>query len=125
MSPEILLTDDARDTPRIPVKTLESDIFAFGLVIREILGDERPYAEVRNTAHIIRLIANGHTLPRPDNAVARQWFCDRMWDIVQTATNKDPAARPVAAELEKQFHSVPPRGRHSPRRKTSEPENPK
>jgi hypothetical protein len=36
MSPEILLTDDESGARRIPVKTLESDIFAFGLVIREV-----------------------------------------------------------------------------------------
>ncbi|KAG8684505.1 hypothetical protein FRC09_015347, partial [Ceratobasidium sp. 395] len=123
MSPEILLTEDARGVQRIPVKTLESDIFAFGLVIREVLGDERPYAEVRNTAYIIRLIAGGYTLPRPDNPVARQWLCDKMWEIVQLATHKDPEARPVAAELEKQFHSVPLSGRHTPRRRLSETEN--
>ncbi|KAG8746041.1 hypothetical protein FRC10_006380 [Ceratobasidium sp. 414] len=36
MSPEILLTDDAQGIQKTPVKTLESDIFAFGLVIREV-----------------------------------------------------------------------------------------
>lgn len=36
MSPEILLTEDAKGIQKIPVKTFESDIFAFGLVIREV-----------------------------------------------------------------------------------------
>jgi hypothetical protein len=36
MSPEILLTEDALGIEKSPVKTLESDVFAFGLVIREV-----------------------------------------------------------------------------------------
>ncbi|QRW12775.1 Tyrosine kinase catalytic domain protein [Ceratobasidium sp. AG-Ba] len=123
MSPEILMTDEANGIQKVPIKTMESDIFAFGLVIREILGDERPYAEVQNPARVIRLIVDGYTLPRPNNPIAKQWLCDRMWEIVQAATNKDPTARPVAADLEKQFQSVPLKERCSPKRKTSSPGN--
>lgn len=36
MSPEILLTEDAKGVQKVPVKTFESDVFAFGLVIREV-----------------------------------------------------------------------------------------
>ncbi|KAG8692025.1 hypothetical protein FRC09_011481 [Ceratobasidium sp. 395] len=126
MSPEILLTDDAQGIQKTPVKTLESDIFAFGLVIREVgcltllppqpnddgaytqlLSDELPYANTNNIAHLVRIIASGYPLSRPDTCVAHQWLCDNMWEVIQKATHQDPKARPTATDLERQISAIP------------------
>ncbi|KAG9124712.1 hypothetical protein FRC07_010535 [Ceratobasidium sp. 392] len=107
MSPEILLTDDAHGVQNTPVKTLESDVYAFGLVIRELLSDEIPYANINNIAHLVRIIASGHAPSRPENCVSQQWLCDKMWEVVQKAIHQDPAARPTAAELERQINFIP------------------
>ncbi|KAG8753204.1 hypothetical protein FRC12_011650 [Ceratobasidium sp. 428] len=107
MSPEILLTDDAQGIQKTPVKTLESDIFAFGLVIRELLSDELPYANTNNIAHLVRIIASGYPLSRPDTCVAHQWLCNNMWEVIQKATHQDPKARPTATDLERQISAIP------------------
>ncbi|CEL52601.1 hypothetical protein RSOLAG1IB_05806 [Rhizoctonia solani AG-1 IB] len=125
MSPEILLTDDESGARRIPVKTLESDIFAFGLVIRELLGNEIPYSEIQSIPHIIRLIASGSRLSRPKNLVAREWLCDRIWDIIEAASANDPELRPGASELLQRLSCVPTLARHAPRRRVSEPNPPR
>ncbi|CAE6388291.1 unnamed protein product [Rhizoctonia solani] len=107
MSPEILLTNDESGARRVPVKTLESDIFAFGLVIREILGNEVPYSEIQSIPHIIRLIASGSRPSRPKNAIAGEWLCDKIWNIVesrchnrthQPITTLDRVSRTMAAQ---------------------------
>ncbi|KAF8608237.1 kinase-like protein [Ceratobasidium sp. AG-I] len=123
MSPEILLTEDAKGIQKTPVKTFESDVFAFGLVIRELLSDELPYADISSMAHIIRLIASGHCPSRPKSPVAQQWLCDRMWDIIQATMQSDPKSRPPAVEVEHRIKCVPSNGRHSPRRRISGPDS--
>ncbi|CAE6470932.1 unnamed protein product [Rhizoctonia solani] len=107
MSPEILLTSDESSACQIPVKTLESDIFAFGLVIRELLGNEIPYAEMQSIPHIIRLIASGSRPLRPKNAVADEWLCDRMWEIVEATLSNNPKLRPTASEVSHRFSYIP------------------
>ncbi|KAG8730858.1 Mitogen-activated protein kinase [Ceratobasidium sp. 423] len=107
MSPEILLTNDESGACEIPVKTLESDIFAFGLVIRELLGNELPYAEIQSIPHIIRLIANGSRPSRPKNAIANEWLCDKMWEIVEATLEDDPKLRPSASEISQRFSYIP------------------
>ncbi|KAJ1306011.1 hypothetical protein OPQ81_010726 [Rhizoctonia solani] len=125
MSPEILLTNDESDVCTIPVKTLESDIFAFGLVIRELLGDEIPYAEIHSIPHIIRLIASGSRPSRPKNPVANEWLCDKIWEIVEASLANNPKRRPAAFEISQRLSYVPATNRHTPRRRVSEPNPPR
>lgn len=125
MSPEILLTNDESGTMKIPVKTLESDVFAFGLVIRELLSDEIPYASIQSMPHIIRLIASGRKPSRPESSVAKEWLCDKMWEIVETTLESDPKARPIASEVSHRVSFIPMIKRHNPRRRISEPNPPR
>ncbi|CUA66988.1 hypothetical protein RSOLAG22IIIB_02899 [Rhizoctonia solani] len=125
MSPEILLMDDESGACKIPIKTLESDIFAFGLVIRELLGDEIPYAEIQSNALIMQLIANGSRPSRPKNTIASEWLCDKMWGIVEATLAGNPKLRPAASEVLQRFSSVPIVNRHAPRRRVSEPNPPR
>ncbi|KAL5638310.1 hypothetical protein ACGC1H_005108 [Rhizoctonia solani] len=125
MSPEILLTDDEAGACKIPIKTLESDIFAFGLVIRELLGNEIPYAEIQSIPHVIRLIASGSRPSRPKNAIANEWLCDKIWEIVEATLANNPKLRPTAPEVSQRFSSVPIVNRHTPRRRVSEPNPPR
>ncbi|ELU41974.1 protein tyrosine kinase domain-containing protein [Rhizoctonia solani AG-1 IA] len=125
MSPEILLTNDESGTLRIPIKTMESDIFAFGLVIRELLGNEIPYSEIQSIPHIIRLIASGSRPSRPKNLIASEWLCDKMWEIVEAALAGNPELRPTACELSQHLSRIPMATRHAPRRRVSEPNPPR
>ncbi|CAE6412363.1 unnamed protein product [Rhizoctonia solani] len=121
MSPEILLMDDESGACKIPIKTLESDIFAFGL----LLGDEIPYAEIQSNALIMQLIANGSRPSRPKNTIANEWLCDKMWGIVEATLAGNPKLRPAASEVLQRFSSVPIVNRHAPRRRVSEPNPPR
>ncbi|QRW25313.1 mitogen activated protein kinase [Rhizoctonia solani] len=112
-------------TLRIPIKTMESDIFAFGLVIRELLGNEIPYSEIQSIPHIIRLIASGSRPSRPKNLIASEWLCDKMWEIVEAALAGNPELRPTACELSQHLSRIPMATRHAPRRRVSEPNPPR
>jgi hypothetical protein len=91
----------------------------------QLLGDEIPYANVQSMPHIIRLIAKGCRPSRPENAVAKEWLCDKMWEIVEATLQSNPKLRPLVSEVSYRVSFVPMIKRQNPRRRISEPNPPR
>lgn len=83
MAHEIVLYDDAR-------LTRESDIWAFGCVLLEVLSGRVPYYEKTEAVQVILAISQGEIPTRPPGIHDRVWkFMLHCWQLV-------PSARPCA-----------------------------
>ena len=70
------------------------DIYAFGMVVLEIVTKEYPYSECTNQAQIYRKVTSGI---KP-NALL-QITDDGTRNFIETCIHSDPKCRPSAAEL--------------------------
>ncbi|EJD49206.1 kinase-like protein, partial [Auricularia subglabra TFB-10046 SS5] len=87
-APELLLgTDDPAVKPRS--KTRESDIYAFGMLIVEVLTEDLPWPN-NNPLSVIQKVGNGQIPPRPTlDLMTHSWWhaCRRCWTF-------EPGGRP-------------------------------
>jgi serine/threonine protein kinase len=74
------------------VWTRESDVFAMGLVLRELLGGPFPYDDY-TTSEISSRLVRGISPLRLDDALLPVWTPRDLRRIVRKATNRRPAAR--------------------------------
>ena len=97
MGPELLA--DSRPTK-------ESDCYALGMVILEVLSGQVPF-EGDNDFVVVRKIIDGERPKRPEEA----WFTDDMWGLLECCWASKPRGRPglevVLQYLEKTSASWP------------------
>ena len=87
MSPELL--DPRRFGFRDCQKTKESDCYALGMVMLEVLSGQLPFEGDRNVA-VMRKVTDGECPKRPKEA----WFTDEVWEILECCWVLDPRGRP-------------------------------
>ena len=111
MSPELL--DPERFGFADSRPTMESDCYALGVVIYEVLSGQKPFAQCREPA-VIRKVIDGERPERPQGAVCA-WFVDEIWGMVERCWESRPENRPdVGAVLQclervsERFRSPPP-----------------
>ena len=97
MSPELFCPDQAsmRDT-RL---TKQSDCYALGMVIYEVLSGRAPFAPFHCYA-VILMVTLGERPRRPDGP-ERAWFTHDLWQTLNWCWATEPQSRPgVGAVLE-------------------------
>ena len=97
MSPELLDPDQFGLNNRGP--TRESDCYALGMVIYEVLSGHAPFMPLE--VHIAtRRVLKGERPARPEGAEG-QWFKDELWEMLSLCWATEPQRRPsVEAVLE-------------------------
>ncbi|EJD08224.1 kinase-like protein [Fomitiporia mediterranea MF3/22] len=91
MSPEILCSP----TDQSPAKhTIESDIWAFGMVAYELLTLQRPYYELSNDVQVISAIWYSQLPKKPEDYYTWTWSKKTIWELCNSCWSRNPATRP-------------------------------
>ena len=72
-------------------RTKESDCYALGMVILEVLSGQAPFAN-DNRTDVIRKVINGERPERPKEV----WFTDDLWGTLEQCWSSQPKMRPTA-----------------------------
>ena len=97
MSPELLSPDQPRPEDSRPTK--ESDCYALGMVIYEVLSGQAPFVGFHHLV-VMQKVIRGECPGRPEGAKGA-WFTDDLWGMVNRCWATQPGARPdVEAVLE-------------------------
>ena len=95
MSPELLDPDQFEFCDGRPTK--ESDCYALGMVIYEVLSGKSPFMSLRE--HIImRKVLEGERPGMPEGADG-VWFTDGLWEMVNRCWATQPKSRPSAEAI--------------------------
>ena len=97
MSPELL--DPERFGSKDGRPTQESDCYALGMVIYEVLSGQAPFTP-HTTIAVMRMVTEGQHPMRPEggNGV---WFTDDLWGVLKRCWVSQPKSRPgIEAVLE-------------------------
>ena len=95
MSPELLDPDRFGPTDGRPTK--ESDCYALGMVIYEVLSGKFPFASYREYV-VMRKVIEGERPGRPEG-VEGEWFTDYLWHTLQLCWAQEPKERPTIGEV--------------------------
>ena len=93
MSPELLDPEEFGFENSRPTK--ESDCYALGMVILEILTGRVPFP-CCNTTAVIRKVVNRERPDRPQGPEA-VWFTDALWGLLKRCWSPQPELRPTVA----------------------------
>jgi serine/threonine protein kinase len=97
MSPELLAPDNFDLEDSRPTK--ESDCYALGMVIYEILSGQVPFAPLKDFI-VMRKVVDGERPGRPDGAKG-VWFTDDVWETANLCWVAQAGNRPnIEAVLE-------------------------
>lgn len=97
MSPELLYPDQFGSGDGLP--TEESDCYALGMVIFEVLSGEIPFKLCKDCLVKYRVVG-GDRPTRPEGAKGA-WFTDDLWETLNLCWETQPQSRPrVQAVLE-------------------------
>ena len=89
MSPELLHPEHFNLTDSRPTK--ESDCYALGMVILEVLSGEVPFPRCNKFAVMLKVV-EGKRPERPDGA----WFTNDLWRTLEQCWSSQPKDRPTA-----------------------------
>lgn len=92
MSPERL--DPARFGIKASRPTKESDCYALGMVILEVLDGQVPFTRDCNEFMVMAKVLEGERPERP-RGVEGVWFTDDLWGTLQKCWSHQPSDRPT------------------------------
>ena len=95
MSPELLTLDHSGLKNGRPTK--ESDCYALGMVIYEVLSNRTPFSQF-NHCIVIRKVMDGERPERLEGAEGA-WFADDLWRMLNLCWETQPKGRPSVAEV--------------------------
>ena len=95
MSPE-LLDPDQRCRP-----SKESDCYALGMVIYEVLSGQTPFASCKNFL-VPKMVVEGEHPERP-SGIRGALFSDDLWTMLEQCWSVQPEDRPATATMLKQL----------------------
>lgn len=90
MSPELLDPDQFGIKDSRPTK--ESDSYALGMVILEVLSGRSPFKQFRDVI-VMRMVLEGKRPERP-NGPEGEWFTDGLWQILNLCWESQRETRP-------------------------------
>ena len=95
MSPERL--DPDRFSFKDGRATKESDCYAFGMVIREVLTGRVPFSSYKEFV-VMKKVLDGERPRRPQGPEA-VWFTDDLWGMLERCWSSQPHVRPTAEAI--------------------------
>ncbi|KAF8594982.1 kinase-like protein [Ceratobasidium sp. AG-I] len=97
MAPELLnlVSDQVNATPT-QTRNKQTDMYAFGMTLLEIVTGRIPYFEFRNDMSIYRAISRQKPPKRPKKLAESDERSNQMWELLVRCWDHDPAARPDA-----------------------------
>jgi len=95
MSPELLLPDAFGSKGCRP--TRESDCYALGMVVYEVLSGQVPFALYKNTAIIFKVLYGGR--PGRPRGAEGEWFTDDLWRVLELCWKHRPGDRISAKDV--------------------------
>jgi len=100
MSPELLALALDKSSLKNSRPTKQSDCYAFGMVIYEVLSGQAPFSHL-NPYIVVPKIMDGERPERPEG-VEGAWFTDDLWWMLNRCWETQPDSRPsVATVLER------------------------
>jgi len=90
MSPELLHPDQFGLEDSRPTK--ESDCYALGMVIYEVLSGQTPFTSLKDFI-VIRKVVDGERPARPEGTKG-VWFTDDLWETMELCWVTQPNSRP-------------------------------
>ena len=96
MSPELLDPEAFGLTDSRP--TRESDSFALGMVIYEVLSGQTPFDPCQSIFIIARKVLDGERPERPKGARGG-WFTSEIWTMLMHCWEHRPAGRPSSKDI--------------------------
>jgi len=102
MAPELLDAMTYEEGPR----TTQSDVFALGRVMYQLLALSKPFADTKEL-HIPAMVVNGKMPSRPRGEDARtRGLDDAVWGLMNKCWLRRPDQRPNATEVADQIHEI-------------------
>jgi len=95
MSPELLDPDRLGFKDSRP--TQESDCYALGMVILEVLSGQAPFAQLKDFV-VMRKVTEGERPGRPEGAEGTQ-FTDDLWQMLNQCWETQPGSRPSIQDI--------------------------
>lgn len=92
MSPELLNPEQLGSKESQPTK--ESDCYALGMVIYEVLSRKAPFSSYDRDFVVSRKVIEGER-PRRPSGTARAWFTDNLWIMLEQCWLAQPKDRPT------------------------------
>jgi len=96
MAPELLDPQDDADDMQDTTYTLETDVYALGMTILEVMTSKVPYSHRRYDTVVMLDVIRGVRPIRP----AYPTIHDHIWNIITACWDTNPQQRPSAALVE-------------------------
>jgi len=77
--------------------TMESDCYALGMVILEVLTGQPPFSRYREPTVAMKIISGER--PKRPQGVKAVWFTDDLWGMLEQCWSPQPKARPTAEAI--------------------------
>ncbi|KAG6329517.1 hypothetical protein ID866_9571 [Astraeus odoratus] len=78
--------------------TMESDVWAYGMTVLELLTAKRPYHGIEKIPAIMFKILKGPP-PRPSDESTCSRMTDEWWDLCSWCWRRDPPSRPAISDV--------------------------
>ena len=95
MSPELLDPDQFSIKDSRPTK--QSDSYALGMVILEVLSGHSPFKQFRDVV-VMRMVLEGKRPERP-NGPEGAWFTDELWRMLTSCWESQRESRPSIGDI--------------------------
>lgn len=93
MAPELLCYEE----PQKP--TMQSDVYAFGIVCWELFTGEIPFAHIKCDPAVVLAVHKGVRPAKPELLPGTLGFCEEVWKIITSCWSHDLLARPNVVRL--------------------------
>jgi serine/threonine protein kinase len=103
MSPELLKAQFGTEHVR---PTKESDCYAFGMVIYEVLSRQIPFTSDKNKWTVMQKVIEGGRPERP-KGVKGEWFVGDLWKTLEMCWAAEPESRPSIQAVFECLEQVP------------------
>ena len=108
LSPERLHPEDFSPAGSQP--TRESDCYALGMVIYEVLSGRAPFSSYTDAIFVIKRILAGERPTRPEGGEGA-WFTDVLWETLELCWKPRPGDRPGLNNVLRRLRDVAPPSR--------------
>ncbi|KAG6834425.1 hypothetical protein H0H93_009717 [Arthromyces matolae] len=109
-APELFNPDDEND----PSNTMESDVYAWGLVCFEIFTGQIPFRDIDNTYAVMRHVTLGGRPTRPEPLKSVPGMTEKIWSLMEQCWDVGPIKRPSSSDIVRSLSSTKKDARPNP-----------